>query len=290
MPDTAPPPNRFGVITAVLILYFVWGSTYYANKLAIASVEPFPMLSARFVAAGALLYGALRVRGVPNPTRAQWLGSGTAGVLLLNGGLGMVVFAQQWVASSLAAIIVATMPLWLALFVRFLGEKTRPLEVLGMLLGLGGVALLNGEADVRAHPLALLVFVGPIAWAFGSAYSRKLTQARGLMASAVQMLVAGSGFVLLSLVTRAEVSAPTLSSGLAVIYLVVFGSIVGYSAYVYLLEQRVRPALATSYAYVNPLIAVLIGVGLGGERISSLGYAGTGVILLGVVLVVTRKG
>lgn len=274
----------------MLALYLVWGSTYLANAVALATLAPFPLLAFRFLVAGSLLYGGLRLRGVPRPTRAEWLGAGLTGILLLNLGLGMVVYAQQWVASSLAAVIVATMPLWLALFARLFGARTRLGEVFGMLLGLAGVALLNGEQDLRTHPGALLVFIGPVAWAFGSAYSRQLVQPKGLMASAVQMLIAGVVFVPLALLGGELLPrTPSLGSLLALAYLIFFGSIVAYSAYLYLLEQRVRPALATSYAYVNPVVAVVLGVGLAGETISMNGYLGMGVILAGVVLVVTLK-
>ncbi|CAN5750103.1 drug/metabolite exporter YedA [soil metagenome] len=282
--------NRLGIWLALLALYLVWGSTYLANPVALETLSPFPLLAFRFLVAGSLLYGVLRLRGVPHPTRAEWRGAGITGILLLNFGLGMVVYAQQWVASSLAAVIVATMPLWLALFTRLFGARTGLGEVFGMLLGLAGVALLNGEQDLRAHPGALLVFVGPVAWAFGSAYSRKLTQPKGLMASAVQMLAAGVVFVPLALFQGDLLpKTPSAASLLALVYLIFFGSIVAYSAYLYLLEQRVSPALTTSYAYVNPVVAVLLGVGLAGETVSSRGYFGMGVILAGVVLVVTLR-
>ena len=287
---SASPANRLGVGLALLALYLVWGSTYLANTLALETLSPFPLLAFRFLVAGALLYGALRLRGVPQPSRAEWRGAGLTGILLLNFGLGLVVYAQQWVASSLAAVIVATMPLWLALFARLFGARTNLAEVFGMLLGLVGVALLNGEQDLRAHPGALLVFVGPVAWAFGSAYSRKLTQPKGLMASAVQMLAAGAVFVPLALFQGELLpKTPSRTSLLALAYLIFFGSIIAYSAYLYLLEQRVSPALATSYAYVNPVVAVLLGVGLAGETVSANGYLGMGVILAGVVLVVTLR-
>ena len=248
------------------------------------------MLAVRFLAAGSILYGVLRLRGAPNPRLAEWRASGLMGVILLNGGLGLVVFAQQWVASSLAAIIVATMPLWLALFVRLLyGERTLRVEILGMLLGVLGVVFLNGESDLRSSPYALLVFLGPVSWAFGSAYSRKLRQPAGPMASAVQMLAASLGFTFLSLVTGETFAAPSTRSLLALLFLIFFGSILAFSAYVYLLAKRVRPALATSYAYVNPLVAVGLGVGFAGESVTRSGYLGMGCIILGVALVVTVK-
>ena len=289
-PVSSASDNRLGIWVALLALYLVWGSTYLANAVALQTLSPFPLLAFRFLVAGGLLYGVLRLRGTPQPTRAEWRGAGLTGILLLNFGLGMVVYAQQWVASSLAAVIVATMPLWLALFARLFGARTSLGEVFGMLLGLAGVALLNGEQDLRAHPGALLVFVGPVAWAFGSVYSRKLTQPKGLMASAVQMLAAGAVFVPVALLQGELVpKMPSVASLSALIYLILFGSIVAYSAYLYLLEQRVSPALATSYAYVNPIVAVLLGVGLAGETVSSSGYLGMGVILAGVVLVVTLR-
>lgn len=286
--------SRIGVISfevavALLILYLVWGSTYLAIKFAVADMPPYVMLAARFGVAGALMYGIMRARGAVNPTARQWLGSATVGVLLLVGGMGSVGLAQSLGApSGLAAIMVATMPLWLTLFLAFMGERAGRSEYLAMAIGLAGVLLLNFENGLRSNLLAAaLLLVAPVSWAFGSALSRKLPQAPGGIGAAIQMLAAGVAFLPLSLLRGEHVThVPSLSSGLALLYLVVFGSLIGFSAYVYLLNQRVRPSLLTSYAYVNPVVAVLLGMAFGGERLGLPGLVGMAIVVVSVVLVV----
>lgn len=293
-PAVAPPTEQqsaqLGTLLALLVLYVVWGATYLANAFALESLSPYPLSALRFALAGGLLYGFLRLRGAPDPSPREWLGAGLVGGLLLVGGLGSVVFAQQWISSSLAAIIVATMPLWLSLFSSLLGTRSALSDWLGMLLGVAGVVLLNAEASLRANPLAaLLAFAGPVSWALGSALSPRVRQPKGAMSSAAQMLAASLGFTLLALVRGDAWSLPSPRSSLALAFLVLFGSLLAYSVYVYLLQQRVRPALMSSYTYVNPLVAVLLGVGLAGESLSRSGYLGMALILSGVVLVVSLK-
>lgn len=282
-------PLPFDIVVAVAILYIVWGSTYLAIKFAVADMPPYLMLSLRFGVAGAVLYGFQRARRVPNPTKLQWRGSGLIGVLLLVAGMGSVGLAESFGApSSLAAVMIATMPLWLTLFLSFMGERAGRGEFVAMGVGLLGVLLLNLEGGLRSNPGAALLLLGaPVSWALGSALSRKLPQAPGGMGSAVQMLAAGAAFVPLGLL-RGErfVSLPSWSSGLALLYLIVFGSLIGFSAYVFLLNQRVRPALLTSYAYVNPVVAVLLGVSFGGERLGLPGFLGMAVVVSSVVMVV----
>lgn len=290
----APPAEQhsaqLGTLLALLVLYVVWGATYLANAFALESLSPYPLSALRFALAGGLLYGFLRLRGAPDPSPREWLGAGLVGGLLLVGGLGSVVFAQQWISSSLAAIIVATMPLWLSLFSSLLGTRSALSDWLGMLLGVAGVVLLNAEVSLRANPLAaLLAFAGPVSWALGSALSPRVRQPKGAMSSAAQMLAASLGFLLLALVRGDAWSLPSPRSSLALAFLVLFGSLLAYSVYVYLLQQRVRPALMSSYTYVNPLVAVLLGVGLAGESLSRSGYLGMALILSGVVLVVSLK-
>lgn len=282
-------PLPFDIVVAVAILYIVWGSTYLAIKFAVADMPPYLMLSLRFGVAGAVLYGFQRARRVPNPTKLQWRGSGLIGVLLLVAGMGSVGLAESFGApSSLAAVMIATMPLWLTLFLSFMGERAGRGEFVAMGVGLLGVLLLNLEGGLRSNPGAALLLLGaPVSWALGSALSRKVPQAPGGMGSAVQMLAAGAAFVPLGLL-RGErfVSLPSWSSGLALLYLIVFGSLIGFSAYVFLLNQRVRPALLTSYAYVNPVVAVLLGVSFGGERLGLPGFLGMAVVVSSVVMVV----
>lgn len=251
-------PLPFDVALAMAILYVVWGSTYLAIKFAVADMPPYLMLTVRFGEAGAILYGFQRARHMPNPTTQQWRGSGIVGTLLLVGGMSSVGLAESFGApSSLAAVVVATMPLWLTLFLAFMGERAGRNEYIAMAIGLLGVLLLNFDGGLRSNRGAALLLLGsPVAWALGSALSCKMPQAPGGMGSAVQMLVAGAVFLPLGLL-RGErvVCLPSVGSALALLYLIVFGSLIGFSAYVYLLNQRVRPSLLTSYAYVNPLVA-----------------------------------
>ena len=280
------------VVAALGVLYLVWGSTYFAIKIAVETLPPYTMLSVRFLLAGGVLYGFLRFRGARNPTPVQWRSSALVGTLLLVTGLGSVTLAESLgVSSGVAAVVVSTMPLWFALFTLFWGGRVGVPEWLGMGLGLVGVALLNAEADLRANPVAaVILFLAPVGWAFGSVWSRRLPQPPGMMASAAQMLAAGLVFIPVALLRGESFTRfPSLNSSLAFVYLTTFGSLLAYSAYVYLLGRSLRPALLSSYAYVNPVVAVFLGVYFAGERISPTGFVGTGVILLGVVLAVTGK-
>lgn len=278
--------DRVQIMLALLALYIIWGSTYLGMRLAIASIPPFLMAGVRFLIAGVLLYAYLRLRGAANPSRAQWIGAAIAGILLAAIGNGGVTFAEQWVASGLAAVAVGAVPLWTALFAGLMGRWPTRLEWLGLALGFVGLILLNLEHGMWASPIgAVSLILAPMGWALGSALSPRLTLPAGLMSSATQMLVAGSVLLVLALASGERMqSLPTASSLLAIAYLIAIGSIVAYSAYGYLL-RRVRPALATSYAYVNPVVAVGLGVGLAGEHITLLGVLAMLVILTGVGIV-----
>ena len=289
---TSTRTTLFGVTFALGILYLVWGSTYLAIKVAVETLPPYLMLAGRFLVAGGLLYLFLRIRGAPHPTLIQWRGATIVGTLLLVGGLGSATLAEEMgVASGVVAVTVSTMPLWYTLFIRFQGVRVGRLEWLGMIVGLTGVVLLNQEADLRTnYAAAALLFLAPISWALGSVWSRSLRQPSGLMASATQMVIAGLVLVPIALL-RGErlIRIPSLNSSLALLYLITFGSLLAYSAYVYLLGREVRPALLGSYAYVNPVVAVLLGVGLVGETLSGTGVVGVGIILAGVILAVAAK-
>jgi drug/metabolite transporter (DMT)-like permease len=284
-------PTTLSVVLALLSIYIIWGSTYLAIRVALlGGFPPFTLGAIRFVIAGLAMYIFLRLRGAPNPTRSEWLSAGAVGILLLVGGNGMVMVAEQWVASGLAALAVATMPIWAVLFAGLWGRWPVRFEWVGLLLGFAGVVLLNLEGDMRANPLgaAALIFA-TVSWAFGSVWSKHLHMPGGMMSSAAQMLVAGAVMTLLSLGLGEQVTeVPSTDALIAAAYLIVFGSIIGFSAYVYLLKH-VRPALATSYAYVNPVVAVGLGVWLGNENITVFGMAAMGVILAGVAIVMIAK-
>lgn len=276
------------VLLALLTVYVVWGSTYFAIKVAIHSLPPLGMLALRFLVAGALLYGFLRWRGVSAPSARGWGASALVGTLLLGGGTGLVTLAERDVSSSVAAMVIAVSPLFAALFARLWGERTGGREWLGIAVGLLGIVLLN-LGDLRATPLgALLLVLAPLCWTFGSMWGRQLRLPSGLMGSAAEMLTGGAVLLLLSLALRERWHVPTSASLWALVYLIFFGSMLAYSAYTYLLHT-VRPALATSYAYVNPVVAVILGVGFGGEVLSHLGWLALAVILAGVMLVAWPK-
>lgn len=280
------------IVLALGALYLIWGSTYLAIKLAVDAFPPYLMQGIRFLVAGGILYIYLRARGVPNPTRAQWFGSLRIGTLLLVGGVGGVTLVESWgVSSGMAAVVVATMPLWLVFFMRFWGETTTRWEYMGLALGLFGVLLLNLDQGLRANPLAaFILFLSPLSWAFGSAWSRSLPQAPGLMASATQMIGASAVFALIALIRGERVSAmPPLEANLALGYLILVGSLIGYSAYIYLLNRRVRPVLLSSYAYVNPVVAVVLGILIAGETVSGAVLIGMSVILISVIVTVTAQ-
>ncbi|AUX35082.1 MULTISPECIES: drug/metabolite exporter YedA [Sorangium] len=284
------------VLLSLAALYLIWGSTYLAVSIALETLPPFLLAGVRFVTAGALLYGVLRLRGVPRPTLREWGAAARVGVLLLVFGNGLVVVSQQWVSSGVAAVVVSTMPLWLALFTtvrvgRGEGASAGAPEVsrgewLGLLVGFAGAALLHLGGDLHAaHAGALLIVLAPVAWALGSLYSRTLPLPAGPMAVAAEMLAGGAVMLGISALAGERLAAPpSARSLLALGYLAVFGSIVALSAYAFLL-RRTRPAIATSYAYVNPIVAIALGILLGGERASATTWAAAAIIGAGVIIV-----
>lgn len=284
--------NSLGIWLALLAVYIIWGSTYFAIAIAIGpgGFPPFLMAGSRFLLAGLLLFIYVKLRGGEWPSLKQWGASALVGILLLLGGNGLVTFAEQWVASGLAALTIATMPLFAALFAGLWGKWPNKAEWLGLSLGLVGVALLNLEGDMQANPVGAIALIAATAsWALGSVWSRYLPLPKGMMASATEMIGGGTALLILGAGTGEKVTrVPDLQPILAYVYLIVFGSIVAFSAYSYLL-QKVRPSLATSYAYVNPVVAVALGVGLGGESVTLIGFVAMPIILLGVGIVVMAK-
>lgn len=274
------------IVLALLAVYLIWGSTYLAIRWAVASLPPFMMAGMRFLAAGAVLYLALRLRGEPPPTRAQWGSAALIGVLLLTIGNGLVVYAEQRVASGLTAIALATMPLWAALFAGLWGNWPSRREWTGLALGFAGILFLSWESDLRANPLdALALLAAAAGWALGTVWSRHLPLPSGPMASATEMLAGGAWLMLLGLAGGERVSdRPGPLALWSLLYLIVFGSLIAFSAYNYLV-RRVSPALATSNAYVNPLVAVGLGITLAGERIGWTGVLALIAILTGVGLI-----
>ncbi len=285
-PSTAVTPSRPLVLASLGALYLVWGSTYLVMRWALEGFAPLWMGALRFSLAGGLMLLVLKARGAPWPTRAQWGAAAATGFLLLACGNGLVAFAEQSVASSLAAVMVSAMPLWAALFSGLLGQWPGRREWAGMALGGVGVVLLNLEGELRASvPGAVALVLSPALWAFGSVWGKRLPLPPGAMTSALQMVCAGGMLLCAAPVVHGlPAHAPPAKAWGAVLFLALFGSIVAYSAYQFLL-RTVRPALATSYAYVNPVVALLLGVTLGGEHLAPAAWAGAAVVLAAVGLV-----
>ena len=289
-PSVAAPRHAspLAVALALASVYVIWGSTYIGIRFALEGGWP-PMLAVsggRMLIAGALLFTVLRLRGVAAPTRAQWPTLIVLGALMMLMGNGLVVLAERTVSSGLAAIAVASMPLWMGLFGAMFGRHSTRGEWLGIAIGFLGVLWLNAGSSLSASPSGLvMLLIAPIGWAFGSVWSRGRDLPSPFMSAASQMLAGGVMLAVVGLATGERwPDAPTAHGTAALLYLAVFGSIVGFGAYVWLLDH-VRPALAGSYAYVNPPIAVLFGVWLGGEQFTAHDLGAMAVILAGVVAI-----
>lgn len=281
---------RVLVPLALVGLYLLWGSTYLAIRIGLVSYPPFLMAAIRFLIASVLMFGVVRWRGMAMPTARQWMNCAIVGVMLLGFGNGLVCYAELTVASGISAVAVASMPLFAAVAAGFYRQWPNRLEWIGLLVGFAGVVVLNFGGDLRAAPLgALALITAAASWAFGSVWGRHQNMPHPVVSTAAQMLCGSVALALAGWLTGERITAvPTLDATLALGYLVVAGSLLGFSAYIYLLH-RVRPALATSYAYINPPVAVLIGVALGGESVRSMDIAGMAIILAGVLTITLAK-
>lgn len=298
---SAPAPRR-NVIAAFAALYIIWGSTYLAIRYAVMTIPPFLMGGVRFLIAGAILYGWTRLRGAEVPTRAQWRAALVTGVLLLVGGNGAVLWSEQHVASGLVALIVAIVPLWMVVFdwLRPGGTRPAPAVFVGLTLGLVGLALLIGPGaianrghstiDVRA---AIVPVFGSMLWALGSIFSRYAPRhSSAQLATGMQMLAGGGTFLVVSVIAgepgHFRVSAVTIPSLAGFLYLVTFGSLLGFTAYIYLLGATTA-AKAATYAYVNPIVAVVLGWAVAGEPFTPMMLMAAGIILAGVALITLAR-
>ncbi len=292
--------DRLKVVAAFAAVYIIWGTTYAAIRIAVETLPPFLMAGVRFIMAGSLMYGLLRLRGVGAPRRSDWKPAIIVGAFLLLGGNGLLTWAEQEVPSTIAALVIATVPLWMVLFDWLIFGGLRPTRriTLGLLMGLAGILLLLGPDQLAGTaPFSLLslgiLFMSPILWSLGSLYSRKVVWPHGVfMATAMQMLAGGVLLAIAGLAMGewqefepAEVSAQSVW---ALLYLVVFGAIVGYSAYIWLLKYE-QPARVSTYTYVNPVIAALLGWLLLGEQMSPLMFVAMIVIVGAVVLIVSGR-
>ena len=284
-----------GAVLGLLVLYVVWGSTYLAIRYGLESIPPFAMSGFRYAAAGAILLAAAKARGASRIAARDLVPAFTCGALLLLCGNGGVVWAEQHISSGLAALLIATEPLFIVLMRALPPERHVPggRALFGVALGLIGVALLLGPARLGGESIDLLgaavVLFAAFAWALGSLLSRRFTPPRSpLQATALQMLAGGALLFAASLATGemtrfspADVSARSLA---AVLYLLVFGSLIGYTVYMWLLRVA-DPSRVSTYAFVNPVVAVFLGWALAGEAVSLRTLAAAAVIVAAVVLI-----
>jgi drug/metabolite transporter (DMT)-like permease len=283
---TMESPRRSWLVPACLfLLYTVWGSTYLAQRIAISSFAPLQMAGVRFVIAGSLLYGFLRLRGAPAPGRAGWRAVAVTAVPLIVTGMGAAAFGVQRVPSGLASLLFGSVPLWVSLFERLWGGRLRRTELLGLALGFAGVLIVSLRGGLAGDPAGALILVGAAAsYALGCVSTRRLPIPEGALGTAAQMLVGGAILLVASAATGEPVVMPTQEAALAMVYLVGLGSLAGYTALGYLLRNA-RPALATSYAFVNPLVALALGATLAGERFAPADFVGLALVLCAVAMV-----
>ncbi len=281
-------PQSLIIVACLFCTYFIWGSTYLAIRFGVESFPPFLMAGVRFTVAGLLMYGVLRLLGAPNPSAVQWRNSGLVGVLLPAMGNGSVCYAQQTVSSSVAALSIATAPIWMAIFSSLWGHKITGREWLGIAIGFAGIVLLNTQGSLYGDfSSALLLTFAAATWSFGSVWGKYLNQPKGLMAPAVQMLVGGVVLLAASAVSGerwpAHISAKSWG---AIVFLVVLGSLVAYTAYQWLLKN-VRPLVASSNTFVNPIVAFAVGIWFANETVVGAEYLALAVVLVGVYLILS---
>src|SRR3989441_12602079 len=291
---------RLRIALAFLSIYTIWGSTYLAIRFAIETFPPFLMAAVRFLIAGGVLYAWTRLRGAPRPTRANWRAATIVGGLLLLGGNGGVTRAELVIPSSLTAVLITTVPIWMALVELLRKDRIVPTlhVVLGLVLGFGGVVLLVGPGDLAGsgglNPLwAGIIILASLSWATGSIYSRKASLPKTpLLGSGMEMLSGGALLLVASVVSQEwagfQPSHVSLLSLVSFIYLIVFGSLIGFSAYVWLLTKTTSARVST-YAYVNPVVAVLLGYFLAGEQLTLRTLLASSVIVIAVVVITTFK-
>jgi drug/metabolite transporter (DMT)-like permease len=287
------------VLAAFAAVYLLWGSTYLAIIFALETMPPLLMAGARFLLAGGILYGVMRLRGEPAPAPRHWRTTAIIGLLLLMCGNGGVTLAERTVPSGVAALLVAMVPMWMVLleWLRPGGNRPTKRTLLGLLVGFAGIVVLVGPGAVGSGGVDLFgagfVMVGAAAWAAGSIYSRGADLPRSaLLATGMEMLWGGVGLTIAGTLTgelgRLDPSGFSTESILAYLYLVVFGSLVGFTAYIWLLGVS-TPARVSTYAYVNPLVAVLLGWWVLDEPLTARVLGAAAIIILAVAVITTGK-
>jgi drug/metabolite transporter (DMT)-like permease len=289
MDAASPRPSRSTrslIVAAYVAVCILWGSTYLGIRVAMESYPPFFLGAARFLVAGAILYAVARARGEASPRLVEWGAAFVTGSLFFVAGNGFLNVAERSVSTGLASVLVATLPLWMTVFSPLFRRPVTRLEIAGVVLGLSGVVVLNAGGELRASPMgAAFALMAPMGWALASLASPRLPLPQGSMRTATQMIGGGAALLAVSL----GLGEPVVLVGspralVALAYLTVFGSLVGFSAYMLLLKHT-RPVVATSYAYVNPLVAIVLGAAFAGERFGLASLVGAAIVLAAVVLV-----
>jgi drug/metabolite transporter (DMT)-like permease len=298
--SSASRPARWKILLAFFIIYFVWGSTYLGIRVGVREVPPFLLAAIRFTFAGLVLYGWMRIKGTSSPTREEWTGAFLLGTLMCLVDYGSLFWAEQRVPSGVAAVILASIPLFITLLeITFL--RTQRLSVrlaVGLLVGILGVAVLMaksvrlGEAPLD-RPGAIAILVAAMGWSTGTILTRKLSlPASKAMSAAAQMLLGGLQLFLLAAVSGEfagfHPDSVSATAWFALIYLIVFGSLIGFTAYVWLLHYE-SPTMVGTYAYVNPVVAVAVGHFVGGESIGPRTILGTLLVLASVLMITLRS-
>jgi drug/metabolite transporter (DMT)-like permease len=286
---------------ALILLYIVWGSTYLAIRFAIQTIPPLLSAGTRFLVAGAILYIWSRLRGDPAPKRVEWRSASIIGFLLLTFGNGGLVWAEQRIPSGIAALFIATAPLWMVLIdaLRPGGTRANWLTWFGVLVGLAGILILAypwqaHTSSPSLDPLGMVVLIlAALSWSVGSLYSRKAPlPSSPLQGTGMEMLAGAGGLFILSTVLgewhQLKVSAISLPSLGGLAYLILFGSCIGFVAYTWLLRNAPTPIVST-YAYVNPVVAIILGSLIAHEPLEVQGIISALIILAGVVLITTSK-
>ena len=293
-------PKKGQVIAAFAAIYLIWGSTYLGIRLAVETIPPFLMAGSRAFVAGAVLYAWARYFGASKPTLVHWRSAAIVGGLLLLGGNGLLSYAEQRVPSGVSALIIGSVPLWMVLLEWVLHSGPRPSVgiVSGLIVGFVGLGFLvapgrmdsGGRVDFSG---AAILLSAAFLWANGSLYSRRAPlPSSQLLAAAMEMVAGGVLLMLASGIAgewaRFDPTKIAIRSWIAWIYLLVLGSFVGFTAYVWLLKAS-TPARVSTYAYVNPVIAVFLGWALAGEHITTRTLLAATAIILAVVIIVTRS-
>jgi drug/metabolite transporter (DMT)-like permease len=289
-----PTHSRTQVVLGFAAIYLIWGSTYLGIRYAVETIPPLLMMGIRHSVAGACVYGWARLRGTPAPQRRQWLFAAIAGGLLFLGSHGTLAWAEQRVPSGLAALLCATLPLWTVLLAAVDGTQRRLgfRALAGILLGFGGVALLIGPSAWQRQlpwlPAAVVPF-GTLLWVAGTSYTRRASLPSSKVLSAAMQMISGGALLLIAAWLTGEAhhlqpAAITLRSIVALAFLIVFGSIIAFTVYTWLVTVS-SPSMVSTYAYVNPVVAVLIGWALADEPIGWRTIAAAAIILAGVALV-----